>query len=86
MLYNMGSSSYIILSYPLTYLLFKLIAKGGENCVSNFAKQNLTTYTLPNIYAAVYSSQLVYLFMIAINLEYIHSIGLQKAMQEERRA
>ena len=56
MLYNMGSSSYIILSYPLTYLLFKLIAKGGENCVSNFAKQNLTTYTLPNIYAAMYSS------------------------------
>ena len=66
MLYNLGSTSYIILAYPLTYLIFRLIS----------AKQMLASYTLPNIYAALYSSQLVYLFMTAINFRYILSVGL----------
>jgi hypothetical protein len=86
MLYNMGSSNYIILAYPLTYLIYELISRGGENWFSRTAKQNLNSYTLPNIYAAVYTSQLVYLFMIALNFKHIISIGLKKALQEDRNA
>jgi len=86
MLYNMGSSSYLILAYPLTYLIYKMVSQCGENCCSKAAKEKLTTYDLPNIYTAAYSSQLVYLFMITLNFKYILSIGFHKALQEERRA
>ena len=41
---------------------------------------------MANIYAAAYNTQLVYMFMLAINYEHICDIGLKKALFEDRKA
>ena len=68
---------------PLIYLIFWLIKKFGPTCMYSYAYKLLASFSIPNFYASLYASQLVFGIIIALNLKHIREIGIRKSMQED---
>ena len=71
----MGSTSLLIVLYFVMALIYWLISKIGDNCLSKFAEEKLASYTISNVYAGLYSTRLPILFMTVLNVKYIVNIG-----------
>jgi hypothetical protein len=76
LLYNNGSTTLIIILFPVSAMLQYLVSKTGENWFARNASHRIASYTRPNFYALIYTTQLLNTMMIMINLDHILERGL----------
>ena len=80
----MGSSTLIIVLAVLEYNIFSLILRLVPTC--KFALQRISSYNYAKVYATLYKTSLVYLFMVCLNLKYVWFNGLWKSLYSDYMA
>ena len=83
MIYNNGSATLILIVFPFLLVFYWVLARTGKHAAANYARNRLDSFSISNVYAWVYATQLNNTFLIAINFEHIMEIGLQNALSED---